>query len=56
MRTSVVTIEGFQSAELRFQIAVVCQSLGLLKYAISNLQPEIAVFVPTAQWSHSKTG
>lgn len=42
MRTSVVTIEGVQIADLRFQIEVLCQSSSVLKSAISILQAEIA--------------
>jgi hypothetical protein len=42
MRTSVVTIEGFQIADLRVQIEVLCQSSSVLKSAIAILQSEIA--------------
>jgi hypothetical protein len=46
MRTSVVTIVGFQIGDLRFQIEVLCQSSSVLKSAISILQSEVAAMTP----------
>ena len=46
MRTSVVTIEGLQIAEFRFQIEVLCPSSSVLKSAISILQSEVAAMTP----------